>query len=271
MIKEPAVNNSATKPVFTRQLDRFWRVFGTGLSFSVFGIGGLFMGIFMFPLMFVLVRNRVSRQIIARRLIGRAFAIFLGMMKALGCISYAIRGDKRSAEAGQQLIIANHPTLIDVVFLVALFPLADCVVKEAVMRNPFMRGVVRPANYISSDEPGILLETCVERIKSGASLILFPEGTRSRQNQSLEFKLGAASIAVRSGAGILPVVIKCSQPGFLAKNHPWYRVPPERPLITIDIHPQISLREITPGDLEPRQAARKLNSALLDFFQGAIA
>ena len=167
-----------------KQLDRIWRIFGTGLSFVVFGVGGLFIGIFVFPLIFVFVRDPGARQITVRRLVGHAFAAFIRMMKVLGALSYEIVGKTDVGVGHNRLIIANHPTLIDVVFLVSLFPMVDCVVKEAVMKNPFMHGVVSSANYISSNDPGELLDSCVMRLKSGASLLLFPEGTRSMQGSS---------------------------------------------------------------------------------------
>ena len=124
-----------------------WRIVGTGTSFFVFGLGGLVTGIFIFPLLTLLVRDREKRSAMARRYISRAFAMFVGLMKGLGVMSYEIQGRENIQLGSNRLIIANHPTLIDVVFLVSLFPGVDCVVKEGVVRNPFMRGVAVPANY----------------------------------------------------------------------------------------------------------------------------
>lgn len=252
-------------------LDRQWRLFGTGLSFVAFGIGGLIISIFIFPLIFLFLRNPVTSQGTARRLIGYAFGAHIWMMKSMGVLSYTIKGMENAGMGQNQLIIANHPSLIDVVFLISLFSRADCVIKEAVRKNPFMRGVVVPARYISSDDPAVLLDSCVARLKAGGSLLLFPEGTRSVHGEPLNFKLGAASVAVRSEAEILPVVIRCSQPGFLAKNVPWYRVPPEKPVFNIQIGKAIPARELIPGDLDSRQATRTLNEALLTLFDVKFA
>ncbi len=254
-----------------KKLDQLWRLFGTGLSFAAFALGGLFLTIFIFPSIFFFVRNPVTAQRKARKLIGHAFAAHIWLMKVLGVLSYTIKGMENAGTGHNQLIIANHPTLIDVVFLVSLFPKVDCVVKEGVVNNPFMRGVVVPARYISSDDSGELLDACVARLKSGGNLLLFPEGTRSVHGQSLEFKLGAASVAVRAGAEILPITIHCTQPGFLAKHVPWYRVPPERPFFTIQIRQPFHSGEVIPGDLDQRQATHALNEALSSFFEAKIA
>lgn len=253
-----------------KRLDCIWRLFGTGFSFLIFGMAGLIMGILVGPILLVLVRNPDSRQRAARRLIGSAFRAFIWMMKSLGVISYQIKGMENSKASHNQLVIANHPTLIDVVFLISLFPLVDCVVKEAVIKSPFMRGLVVPAMYISGDDPGKLLDTCVTRLKSGASLLLFPEGTRSVYGHPLEFRPGAASIAARSKVNILPVTIQCTQPRFLAKHEPWYRVPPEQPFFLIRILQPLSLQELIPAGLNTRNATHSLNRFLLRHFEQEI-
>jgi len=183
-----------------KQFNLAWRLFGTGFSFAVFGLAGLIMGLLLFPMMFVFVRDAGARQVAARNLISNAFSAFIWLMKSLGVLSYRIQGAENICSNRNQLIIANHPTLIDVVFLVSMFPQADCVIKVAVKQNLFMRSTVTAANYISNSEPQELMESCIRSIKSGGSLILFPEGTRSVRGQPLDLQLGAAEVAIGSGA-----------------------------------------------------------------------
>ena len=270
MKREPPVKDSKASFGLWKFLDSSWRLFATGFSFLVFGLGGLVTSLIIFPLIFIFVRDLQSRQLLARKYVGGAFSIFIALMKGLGGMSYNIEGLEHAGPGQNRLIIANHPTLIDVVFLVSLFPMADCVVKEGVVRNPFMRGVALPANYISSEDPLKLIESCVTRLEAGGSLILFPEGTRSVPGQSLKFKPGAASIAVRAGSEILPITIQCSQPRLLAKGEPWYRVSPEKPVFSLKIHPAMSLGDLVSSDLDQRQAGRALNVKLLDFFKDKI-
>jgi hypothetical protein len=130
-----------------------WRLFGTALSFVVFGIGGLVYGLLIFPLVFVFVRDRQARRVLARRFIGKGFGAFLGLMKWVNVVDIQVEGREYIDDQRRQLIIANHPTLIDVVILISLFPQANCVIKQAVTLNPFMRSTVRAADYISNSEP----------------------------------------------------------------------------------------------------------------------
>jgi 1-acyl-sn-glycerol-3-phosphate acyltransferase len=128
-----------------------------------------------------------------------------------------------------------------------------------------MRSTVAAANYISYSEPQELLDSCIRSLESGGSLILFPEGTRSIRRQPLKFKQDAATVAIGSGAEILPIVIQCTPPT-LAKHEPWYKIPPSRPFFSIQILTPISLEELVPSDHNPRQARRALNKTFLALF-----
>jgi len=103
---------------------------------------------------------------------------FVGLMRGLGVLDYRLHDCERLQRPGL-LVLANHPTLIDVVFLLALIPHADCVVKGRLARNPFTRGPIRAAGYITNEEPQGVLEAAGASLARGNALILFPEGTRS--------------------------------------------------------------------------------------------
>lgn len=253
-----------------KQLSRAWRLFGTALSFTVFGIAGCILSWLIFPIVFLFWRDAAARQVVARRIIGAAFRAFVWLMKTVGVLSYNIIGKENIVLRTNQLVIANHPTLIDVVFLISMFPQAECVVKPAVTRNPFMRSTVTAANYISSNQFEILLDTCVERLQSGASLLLFPEGTRTVPGQPIDFTLGAAEIAIRAGSDILPVTFECV-PSVLSKQVPWYRIPPDRPHITIHVRPPIALNQLIPSVQHDRQTRRELNEAFVSLIVEGIS
>jgi 1-acyl-sn-glycerol-3-phosphate acyltransferase len=246
-----------------KQLDHLRRLLGTTVSFAVFGVAGLLVGLLIFPVMFIFVRDRRARQRAARKLIGSGFGAFISMLKVFGVLSYEIEGANHIDSGQNQLIVANHPTLIDVVILVSLFPQADCVIKEAVTRNPFMRSTVAAANYISNGEPDELLRSCVESLDAGGSLLLFPEGTRTARGEAPDLKLGAATVAARAGVDILPIAIACS-PVFLTKNLPWHHVPAEKPHFKIRVLAPVPLSELVSENLNERKSRHKINDALLE-------
>src|SRR5262249_33781239 len=126
--------------------------------------------------------------------------------------------------AGPCLYVANHPTLIDVVLLLARLPQADCVVKTAARRNPLMRSIVRRAGYLANHEGDALVDACSARIAEGRSVVLFPEGTRSPGGGLRRFQRVAAHITLTTGYPIGPRLIACRPPA-LRKGQRWHAVP----------------------------------------------
>jgi 1-acyl-sn-glycerol-3-phosphate acyltransferase len=253
-----------------KYLDLAWRFVGTSLLWFSFGLIGLIFSVFVFPLLYFFVRNTSARQVAARNLIARAFGAFMWAGCRMRVFSVQVTGMEHKDPARGQLILANHPTLIDVVLLLSVLPQVDCVIKEAVTRSVFMRTSVTTANYISNREPDDLLTSCVDRLRIGASLILFPEGTRTTDGQLLQFKLGAAEVAIRAKAQILPVIIDCT-PRFLAKGEPWYSIPSSRPHFAVRVLPAIPVEQLVPGGIEKRHARYELNDALMSLFESELA
>ena len=251
-------------------VDLALRFFGTSLLWFFFGSIGLVLSIFVFPILYLFVRQPKTRQVVARKLIAGTFGAFMWGGCRMGVFSFHVTGMENRAAEGGQLILANHPTLIDVVLLLSVLPQVDCVVKDAVIRNPFMRASVTTANYISNDEPADLLASCVERLKAGASLLLFPEGTRSKSGRPLQFMLGAAEVAVRARAQILPIIIDC-KPRFLTKRDPWYSIPRSRPHFKVTILPAVPLEQLVSGELDQRGTRHELNDALVSLFDAELS
>jgi len=217
--------------------DRSWRLLWTGLSFSLFGLGGIVLGLVVFPLLGLLVWNADRRERLARLIISKLFLWFINFM-AIFVLRYRIHGQTGREDLSACLITANHPSLIDTVFLLALFPGADCVVKRAHWNNPFTMLAVRFARYIPNNDPQQLMESAVERLRRGRHLVLFPEGTRTEPGGEPVVKRGAAVIALQASADVLPVSIHC-HPVTLTKDQPWYAIPEKRVEFDIRLLPQL--------------------------------
>jgi 1-acyl-sn-glycerol-3-phosphate acyltransferase len=248
-----------------RLAGRAWRVLATGLSFAVFGVGGLAMRLAVLPAMRMVVRDGERRQVAARALIRRSFRMYVEMMRMLGVLRYEIRGlDK--LERGGLLILANHPTLIDTVFLMAFVKNADCIVKGELWNNPFTGGTVRAAGYINNQGGPALVDDCIASLRRGNNLIVFPEGTRTPADGVISMKRGAANIAVRGLRAMTPVLIRC-EPATLGKGAKWWRVPPRRVLIQLDVQDDLAIEQFT-GSASDVMAARRLTEFLQDYFTG---
>ena len=244
-------------------LNYAWRLAATGVCFMTFSAGGLVLSLLLLPvLMLTPRRNRASR---ARRVIRQSFRLFIWLMEAMGIMRLELIGGDKLRGCGGMLVLANHPTLIDVVALLSVLPTASCVVKQALWRNPFLGGVVRAADYISNAEGDSLVDECVRHLQDGHALVIFPEGTRSQPGKPIRFLRGASFIALKSGVPILPVLIDCSPPT-LTKREKWYQIPPRRFHLRIEVLDTLDARQWSASSEVSPLVARRLTRGLEGYF-----
>ncbi|MBF8776083.1 lysophospholipid acyltransferase family protein [Pseudomonas fulva] len=253
----------------SRSGDAFiWRLLATATSFILFGMGCLTLRLFVFPLLACLPGGRVRHRERARRTISWLFWRFVQFMRAMGVLTYEIEGAERLGRPGQ-MIIANHPSLIDVVFLIGLVRQANCVVKQSLFDNPFTRGPVSEAQYIGNDGSMDMLDAAVASLQQGQTLVIFPEGTRTSPGQPPAFHRGAAAIALRGASVITPVTIKVS-PTTLTKNEPWYRIPGKRVHFILSVGPDVHPDAYAALAPAPK-ASRLLNDYLHNYYIKELA
>jgi len=245
-----------------------WRLVATAVCFTWFGVGGFLLWVLVFPMLSLLVRDQARRSRYSRWLIHRAFRLFVDMMRGLGVLSYEVHGLDRLQRPGL-LILANHPSLIDVVFLISFTPRADCVVKAALLGNPFTRGPVLAAGFICNNAGPSMVEDCIASVREGSHLIIFPEGTRSIPGEPLRLQRGAANVAVRGSIPVTPVVITC-EPSTLTKGTPWWRIPVRRPHFKIEVQGDLPTRDLVSGCASDALAARRLTDYLSNYFTAEI-
>jgi len=241
-----------------------WRLCATGFCFAIFGLGGVVLGFVYFPLLNLFIQKPERRVTLARKTIRLSFAGFIGMMHHLGVLRYEISGAERLRRRGL-LVLANHPSLIDTVFLMALIADADCILKADLQRNFFTRGPVAAAGYIFNDQGMELVQACKASLQGGSNLIVFPEGTRTPADGRMTLKRGAANIALRAGCNITPVTIRC-EPRTLGKGDKWWLVPARMARFTIQVGEDIEIQQFRDASASDGAAARRLTEFLLNYF-----
>lgn len=253
-----------------QRINYYWRIFATGLCFVVFGLLGLSLSLLALPLVALLQRKSERRRQHAQWLIHIVFAFFMRFMAWVGIVRLELHGMDKLRTSRGELVLANHPTLIDAVVLLAFMPRADCIVKSSLARNVFMRGGIRAANYIRNDGSAALVNCCVERIQANNSVVIFPEGTRTAKGAVLNsFLRGAANVAARTGAPIRPVIIRCS-PSTLTKNEKWYQVPSRRFVLSVHVLDAFDVNDIIAETPTHNVAARRINTLLYTFFDQEV-
>ncbi|WP_175948549.1 lysophospholipid acyltransferase family protein [Burkholderia pyrrocinia] len=243
------------------RLDYGWRLFATGMSFVVFGMCGLLFSIVAHPLA-CLWPHAASRQHAVTTLIHWFFRALVTALRRVGVMELDLQGVARLRASGPAIVVANHPTYLDVMVLLALIPSACCVVKNAHWGNPCFWGIVRAAAYVSNADPVEFVEDCSRQFAAGKTMIIFPEGTRSPAPNRLQpFSRGFAYIALSAGAPIVPVLMNCDPPAF-TKAMRWYHVPARPFRISVSVLDPVRVEQLDLQDAPPALAARSVTSAI---------
>lgn len=136
--------------------------------------------------------------------------------------------------------MANHQSWFDIFILLAYLPVQfRWLAKEELYRIPILGLAMRRIGYIPIDRSNRTkalksLAKAAEKIREGTSVMVFPEGTRSKNGVLLPFKKGGFILAIQSGQPIVPISISGSY-RILSKGK-WCVHPGE---VTVIIHDAI--------------------------------
>lgn len=252
-----------------QKINRLWRQCGTGLGFLFFSIGGLVLSITAFPCIAIFSRTEQKRIDRTRQLIHMSFRAFIFFLTKGKVIGVDIKGAERLKNVKGRLIVSNHPSLLDVVFLVSVMPKAQCIVKHELWDHKYFGGVMRAAGYIRNDgDPENMLAQCKKALDSGHDIVIFPEGTRTKPGTSHKFQRGFANIAALCPCDIQLASIS-SYPPSLTKGSHWYEVPDVKAQFDVTIEEQLDIEDYLRD--EPRsKAVRKLTRELEHYYDGKV-
>jgi 1-acyl-sn-glycerol-3-phosphate acyltransferase len=126
--------------------------------------------------------------------------------------SLTVTGRERVPWRGGAVLVANHSSLIDILVLSALYRPYKWVSKASNFRIPFIGWGMTLNGYVPlvrGDRASVvaMFEHCARLIRAGSAVMLFPEGTRSRDGRLQAFKDGAFELAVEHGVPLIPVAV----------------------------------------------------------------
>lgn len=212
------------------RMPRWLRMFFTAACFAIFFGGTSIIGIVV-GTWFRFRRVREEDRWRFTRSLNASLSLFASLMRGVGLIDYWPPQLPPGYEGTSFLLIANHPTLIDVVLILSSMPQLSAVVKSSWYRSFLMGPMLRRTEYIpgpgfdgDDDDEAPVVRRMEEKLKKGVPVLVFPEGTRSAATSLRRFRRGAIEAAVRAGVPILPLFIANDQP-VLMKGVPFWRVP----------------------------------------------
>ena len=190
------------------------------LGLGLMSLGWNLLALVLHPLLPRALGLRVGRAGIAR-----GYRLFWAVARASGLLHMDADILRPLADERGLVIVANHPSLLDALMLVAQLPRSACVMKASLMRNPFLGPGARLARYIRNDSPRQMVHLAIDDLRAGGQLVMFPEGTRTTRAPLNAFHGGFALIARRAGVPVQTVFIDTTSP-YLGKGWPLWRLPP---------------------------------------------
>jgi 1-acyl-sn-glycerol-3-phosphate acyltransferase len=194
----------------------------TYLNLGWLGLVCLSYTLLALPAYFVLSRRWGSAA--GRLGISTGFRMYAWTLKWTG----AYRLDLSALDAlrgGPPVVLApNHPSLIDALLILTRHRNVVCVMKEELLHNPFLGAGSRLARYVPSNHPRQMIRRCVEELKLGATVLLFPEGTRTTRFPINRLTSSVGLIAREANVPVQTLIIETDSP-YLRKGWGLFRVP----------------------------------------------
>ena len=167
-----------------------------------------------------------------------------------GRIAVEVEGLENIRPGQAAIFCVNHPSAMDIPILFVHLPVQfRFLAKKVLFHVPFLGWHLKRSGHVPVDRehPQAAMksfEQAVGKIHAGNSLLLFPEGGRSRDGQLGPFKRGSFLLAVQAAAPIIPITLNGTQ-AVLPPNS--LHVRPGRPEMII--HPPIETRGLTAKDI----------------------
>ncbi len=165
--------------------------------------------------------------------------------------SLHIQGREHIQKGRTYVLVSNHQSALDVLILFSLYRQFKWVSKKMLFQLPFIGWNMRLNQYIAIDRASVksqqnMLTLACRYLESGSSLMMFPEGTRSKDGDIGHFKDGAFRLARENGVSIVPIVLDGSYDaleGLFIKKRAHFQVK-ILPPVTADYLKEHSVKEI---------------------------
>lgn len=241
-----------------------YRCFIKIICYIYFGVGAMILAIFIFPWIRLLVHGKEKYQIAARRFVSGTFCHFVRFMQITKAADMKIESITPFHNLRGKVIIANHPSILDFVYIMSLVPNANCIVRGN-LTHTVLRGVIKQCYIVNTLDFDELCVLCKETLDKGNCVIIFPEGTRTPRHGNNPYKKGAARIALFSGSDVQPIHIGGNDKYGLGKHDPfWSYNHEEEYLYDIKLLDQIKIEDyknISPT-LAPKHLINKMQESL---------
>ena len=259
--------NHKDMPKIENYLFNFCGCFMKIFAMTVFGVGAVILAVFVFPFIRLFTLRRKDFGVVARAYVSHTFRVFLGFLNLLHVSIRKVENEDDYRNIHSKIIIANHPSLLDFVYIMSLVPNSTCIVRGGLTKTP-LRGVIKQAYITNTTTFEDMCFECKKLTDMGCNVIIFPEGTRTPRHGKNNYKKGAARIALYCGCDVQPIFIGGSDKYGLGKHDPlWSYNHVEPYLYDFKKLPVISIDEYK--DLSEPIAAKRLTDKMEQVLKSA--
>ncbi len=230
------------------------------LLYLLFIVGALVEGTIVYFIIFLTSPDKNTRKLRLRKVVKVSFKVFIYLGTFFRLYKVTFKDLATIKELHNVIVVANHPTLLDYVILTSVLDVQICTMVKKDLTKGFMSSIIKHLGYIPNNSG---IDVLKQELLDNRGLLIFPEGSRTKDYQNLKFMRGAARVALETGLVIVPVFIKVSDRTSLAKGF-FAFLPPKKLLKyeievgkAIDIHKYYSkyptkaiMARYLTGDLE---------------------
>ncbi len=168
--------------------------------------------------------------------------VSLWLLKVCCGLRYRVEGRENLPET-PSIVFAKHQSTWEALGLILCLPAAAYVAKRELLWIPFFGWGMASLRYITIDRSAgrkaivHIIRQARDRLARGLWIIIFPEGTRRPVGASLQYKMGGAIMAVKTGAAVVPIALNSGE--FWPRSG-FIKWPGE---ITLSIGPAIETRD----------------------------
>ncbi len=221
---------------------KFFRSLLMIISFSIFGVGSLAVGFFIFPFVNFLVKDNSKKLNTYSKIVYFSWNLFVKLLQIIGVLKLNIENLNQLKNIKNSIIVSTHPSYIDVLILLSLIPNTTCFVAPRLTENKFFKKIVESMFLISGKPIQELQIDTKKMIKEGFNILIFPSGIRHRKNEYPKIRKGAALVALNAKRNIVPIVMYTDF-DFLQIGQPFYDAGEKPVTYTIKCNTEININK----------------------------
>lgn len=229
------------------------------MCYLAFGIGGSLISVLLLLCFFLPERARVR---VGSKVLQYSWKMLCCMMSMTRNLSLRVPDKKKMQRIRGSIVVANHPSLIDVVILTSIIPGSKLVANSKLQRWRFLRPILKGLCITNDMGAEQFMTQAKHALDNGFNVIIFPEGTRTTPGKVSKLQRGAFQLALQSGYPLVPIHIHTDGP-FLTKEYPWWYVGEHCPHFTLSLGDPV-VAQVQEGETR-HAAAVRISRTVADF------